>query len=88
MPSVLLPMPKTYQNRFLGSSVSMNGPMQFVLHLFEKLARGLCRRVIVESHGVYVRDFLVETTLRKANLADDLQLLLKSSPWSGWCRIS
>ena len=57
--------------------LTVNGPMQLVLHRGEKSLGGLCSHIVINRRGIKISDFLIELALRKANLTDTLQLFLK-----------
>ena len=63
----------SFDNEF-GSRVAMYREMHFILNRLEKSPCGSGIFIVVECCRVQVRHFLVEHTLRQADLTDVLQL--------------
>lgn len=61
----------------LCGGVSVDRPVELVLHLCKKFFCGLSRGIVVQSGGVDVRDFLIEPPLGKADLANTLQQMVE-----------
>ena len=61
----------------LGSSMTVNGEMQLVLHRGKKFFRG--RRICIVIHGcrVDIGDLLIEAALTGPNLSDFFEKVLK-----------
>ena len=57
--------------------MTMNTEMHFILHSSEKTFCRCCSRVIVNGCGINICNFLIKATLRKTNLPNAFQLLLK-----------
>ena len=61
----------------LGGSLSVDGPVELVLHHREEALRAFRRHVVVDGGRVDVGDLLVKLALRQTDLADALELLFE-----------
>ena len=60
-----------------GCGMLVHRVMHLVLYHLEELARHRCVLVVVHTSSIYVRQFLVETTLRETNLMNLRQQVLE-----------